>query len=52
LWVSGIWLRMSWRGWLWERLHGRGESVPKRRGNIVERTTSEFEARTDGQSIC
>jgi hypothetical protein len=40
---------MSLRGWLWGRLpHGRGKIVPKKRGNIVERTTSEFEARIDG----
>jgi hypothetical protein len=26
----------------------RGEIVPERRGNITERTTCKFEARTDG----
>jgi hypothetical protein len=26
----------------------RGEIIPERRGNIAERTTSKFEARTDG----
>jgi hypothetical protein len=48
LWVSRIRLRMSFRGWPSGRLtHGGGEIVPERRGNIAERTTSKFEARTD-----
>jgi hypothetical protein len=29
-------------------MHGRGKIVPKKRGSIAERTTIEFEARTDG----
>jgi hypothetical protein len=46
LWVSGIRLRMSFRGCPSGRwTHGGGgEIIPERRGNIAERTTSKFEA--------
>jgi hypothetical protein len=42
--IERIFGRMAWG----RLVHGRGEIVPKKRGNISERTTSEFEARTDG----
>jgi hypothetical protein len=51
MWIRGVRVRNSLRGWLRGRLtHGRGKIVPKWRGDIAERTTSEFEVRTDGRT--
>jgi hypothetical protein len=49
VWINGIVLKESLRGWLGGRLsHGRVEIVPGCKGNILERTTSGFETKTDG----